>query len=53
MSSETPNTSDQVRDARPRHGFLAWFVFVVAVVVVLALAGGCMAMVYGPVLTGG
>ncbi|WP_393916480.1 hypothetical protein [Halostreptopolyspora alba] len=53
MSSETPNTSDQARDTRPRHGFLAWFVFVVAVGAVLTLAGGCVAMVYGPVLTGG
>ncbi|MDA2812694.1 hypothetical protein O4J56_18765 [Nocardiopsis sp. RSe5-2] len=36
----------------PRNGFWAWLVFILAVGAVLALAGGCMAYMYGPLFTG-
>ncbi|MBB4932564.1 hypothetical protein F4561_003384 [Lipingzhangella halophila] len=53
MSSDTRNTSDGARAGRPRHGFLAWLVFILAIGTVLTVVAGCMAMVYGPMLTGG
>ncbi|MFD0773440.1 hypothetical protein ACFQZ2_05810 [Streptomonospora algeriensis] len=34
------------------HGPLAWTVFVLAIVSVLVLLGGCLSVLYGPVVTG-
>ncbi|PSK96448.1 hypothetical protein CLV63_11142 [Murinocardiopsis flavida] len=48
-----PNTADTSgRRTPPRHGFVAWFVFFLAIAAVLALTGGCMALIYAPVFTG-
>lgn len=44
MSSSPPE--------RPKHGFVAWTVFIAAVLTVLAISAGCTVMVYGAVFTG-
>ncbi|CAM3913823.1 hypothetical protein NOGI109294_18385 [Nocardiopsis gilva] len=49
MSSSSPQRPDH----RPRHGFLAWLVFILAVGSMLALIGGCMTVLYAPIFTGG
>ncbi|WP_310914103.1 hypothetical protein [Lipingzhangella rawalii] len=36
----------------PRRGPVAWLVFLGALAIVLVLAGGCLAVLYGPLLTG-
>ncbi|WP_169775389.1 hypothetical protein [Streptomonospora alba] len=38
---------------RRAHGPLAWTVFVLAIVSVLVLLGGCLSVLYGPLVTGG
>ncbi|MDA8372317.1 MAG: hypothetical protein M0026_20955 [Nocardiopsaceae bacterium] len=53
MSSSTPPPPHPGLGRHRRYGFFAWFVFIVAIGAVLALAGGCLAVMYGPVLTGG
>ncbi|CAM3741612.1 hypothetical protein [Nocardiopsis rhodophaea] len=47
------SSSPQRPDHRPRHGFLAWAVFILAVGSMLALIGGCMTVLYAPLFTGG
>ncbi|MFW5419445.1 hypothetical protein J0910_22775 [Nocardiopsis sp. CNT-189] len=37
----------------PRHGFWAWFAFILAVGAVLAVTGGCLSVMYAPVFGGG
>jgi hypothetical protein len=34
----------------PRHGFVAWAVFLLALAAVLVLVTGCLAAMYAPVL---
>ncbi|WP_046469316.1 hypothetical protein [Allosalinactinospora lopnorensis] len=53
MSSSTPNSPDEGPAGGSKHGFLAWFVFILAIGVMLSVIGGCMALVYGPLFTGG
>ncbi|GAA1776104.1 MULTISPECIES: hypothetical protein [Streptomonospora] len=38
---------------RSGYGPFAWTVFVLAIVSVLALLGGCVSVLYGPLVTGG
>ncbi|QBI55141.1 hypothetical protein [Streptomonospora litoralis] len=35
------------------YGVLAWTVFVLSIAAVLGLLGGCMSVLYAPLLTGG
>lgn len=48
MASEPE--SPQADGVAPRRGCVAWIVFVVAIGAMLALAGGCMAAVYWPLV---
>ncbi|GAB3450755.1 hypothetical protein GCM10027570_26050 [Streptomonospora sediminis] len=48
-------SSDSPPPTGPRRGYGvgAWTVFVLAIVSVLTLLGGCLSVLYGPLLTGG
>ncbi|GAA3756684.1 hypothetical protein HDA32_004015 [Spinactinospora alkalitolerans] len=48
-SSPEPRPSAQP----PKRGPLAWLVFLAAIAAVLAVAAGCMTMMYAPIFTGG
>ncbi|GAA3735397.1 hypothetical protein [Salinactinospora qingdaonensis] len=54
--SETPSSPSDAHEEPtppPRHGPVAWLVFIAAIAAVLVLVSGCMAMIYGPIFTGG
>ncbi|GAA4918189.1 hypothetical protein [Streptomonospora salina] len=52
-SSDPAGSRPPSGQRRGGYGPLAWTVFILAVVAVLVLLGGCLSVLYGPIATGG
>ncbi|WP_156002472.1 hypothetical protein [Streptomonospora sp. PA3] len=52
-SSDPAGPTPPAEPRRRGYGAPAWIVFVLAIVSVLMLLGGCVSVLYAPVLTGG